>query len=182
VLTESGLLKAAIPKGTEVVFLSAEREQIAANACTNPKVDSVPSDIAYVIYTSGSTGRPRGVLLPHAGLVNYTLGAVEQFAIRPGDRMLQFCSISFDAALEEIYSTWAAGATLVFRDDNVSLEPGEFLQWAARQRVTIMDLPTAYWHEWVYALPELSQKVPPSLRLVIVGGEKASLEAYSTWH
>jgi amino acid adenylation domain-containing protein len=182
VLTENGLLKAAIPNGTQIVFLSAEREQISANIRSNPKVGSLPSDIAYVIYTSGSTGRPRGVLLPHAGLVNYTIGAVDQFAIRPGDRMLQFCSISFDAALEEIYSTWAAGATLVFRDDNISLEPSEFLQWAAQQRVTIMDLPTAYWHEWVYALPELSKKVPPTLRLVIVGGEKASPEAYSTWH
>ena len=182
VLTETGLLKAAIPQGTQVVFLSAEREQISANVRSNPNVGSVPSDIAYVIYTSGSTGRPRGVLLPHVGLVNYTLGAVEQFAIRPGDRMLQFCSISFDAALEEIYATWAAGATLVFRDDNVSLEPSEFLHWVAQQRITIMDLPTAYWHEWVYALPELSQKVPPSLRLVIVGGEKAFPEAYSTWH
>jgi len=182
VLTEAGLLQAAIPQGTQVVFLSAEREHISANVRSNPNVGSVPSDIAYVIYTSGSTGRPRGVLLPHAGLVNYTLGAVEQFAIRPGDRMLQFCSISFDAALEEIYSTWAAGATLVFRNDSVSLEPSEFLHWVAQQRVTIMDLPTAYWHEWVYALPELSQKVPPTLRLVIVGGEKASPEAYSTWH
>ena len=182
VLTESGLLKATIPSGTQIVFLSAEREQISANVRSNPNSGSVPSDIAYIIYTSGSTGRPRGVLLPHAGLVNYTLGAVEQFAIHPGDRMLQFCSISFDAALEEIYSTWAAGATLVFRDDNVSLEPSEFLQWVAQQRITIMDLPTAYWHEWVYALPDLSQKAPASLRLVIVGGEKASPEAYSTWH
>jgi len=182
VLTEASLLKAAIPQGTQVVLLSEEREQISANVRSNPTVGSVPSDIAYVIYTSGSTGRPRGVLLSHAGLVNYTLGAVEQFAIRPGDRMLQFCSISFDAALEEIYSTWAAGATLVFRNDNVSLEPSEFLQWAAQQRVTIVDLPTAYWHEWVYALPELTQKAPPTLRLVIVGGEKASPEAYATWH
>jgi amino acid adenylation domain-containing protein len=182
VLTETGLLKAAIPSGTQMVFLSAERERIAANVRSNPNVGSLPSDIAYVIYTSGSTGRPRGVLLPHGGLVNYTLGAVKQFAIRPGDRMLQFCSISFDAALEEIYSTWAAGATLVFRNDNVSLEPSEFLHWVDQQQITIMDLPTAYWHEWVYALPELSQKVPPTLRLVIVGGEKASPEAYSTWH
>lgn len=182
VLTERGLLKAAIPVRTQVIFLSAEREQISANVRSNPNVGSIPTDVAYVIYTSGSTGRPRGVLLPHAGLVNYTLGAVEQFAIRPGDRMLQFCSISFDAALEEIYCAWAAGATLVFRNDDVSLEPTELLNWVAQQRVTIMDLPTAYWHEWVYALPELTEKAPPTLRLVIVGGEKASPEAYSTWH
>ncbi len=182
VLTERGLLNATIPPGTEVVLISDERQRIAAESRTNPKAGSTPDDIAYVIYTSGSTGRPRGVLLAHAGLVNYTLGAVEQFELRPGDRMLQFCSISFDAALEEIYSTWAAGATLVFRNDEVSLEPGEFLSWVGRQRITVMDLPTAYWHEWVYALPSLTEKVPATVRLVIVGGEKASSEAYSTWH
>ena len=181
VLTERGLLKAAVPSGTQVVLVSGERERILAEDRSNPSSSSGPGDIAYVIYTSGSTGRPRGVLLPHAGLVNYTLAAAEQFELRPGDRMLQFCSISFDAALEEIYSTWAAGATLVFREDDVSLEPGEFLRWVSEQRVTVMDLPTAFWHEWVYALPELAEKVPPTLRLVIVGGEKASPEAYSTW-
>jgi non-ribosomal peptide synthetase component F len=84
--------------------------------------------------------------------------------------MLQFCSISFDAAVEEIFATWAAGATLVFRTEDVSLEPSELLGWVANQHITVMDLPTAYWHEWVYALPGLSEKVPPGLRLVIVGG------------
>src|SRR4029077_1040685 len=72
--------------------------------------------------------------------------------------------------------------TLVFRNDDVSLEPGEFLRWVAQQRVTAMDLPTAYWHEWVYAMPALKDKVPASVRLVIVGGEKASSDAFSTWH
>ncbi|MGC2475198.1 MAG: amino acid adenylation domain-containing protein [Candidatus Sulfotelmatobacter sp.] len=182
VLTERGLLRAVVPAGTQIVFVSEERERILAEDRSNPSPASSPSDIAYVIYTSGSTGRPRGVLLPHAGLVNYTLAAAEQFELRPSDRILQFCSISFDAALEEIYSTWAAGAALVFRKDDVSLEPGEFLRWVSEQHVTVVDLPTAFWHEWVYALPELSEKVPPTLRLVIVGGEKASPEAYSTWH
>lgn len=183
VLTERGQLKAtSIPPSTEVVIISEQRRNVAAEPRTNPTVGSSPSDIAYVIYTSGSTGRPRGVLLPHAGLVSYTFCAAQQFELRPGDRMLQFCSISFDAALEEIYSTWAAGATLVFRNDDVSLEPGEFLCWVGQQRITAMDLPTAYWHEWVYAMPALQEKVPASVRLVIVGGEKASPDAFSTWH
>jgi amino acid adenylation domain-containing protein len=182
VLTERGLLQATVPDGTQVLHLSQERQTLAGGPRNNPCVGSIPSDIAYVIYTSGSTGRPRGVLLPHAGLANYTLGAAELFELHPGDRMLQFCSISFDAAVEEIFATWAAGATLVFRTEDVSLEPSELLGWVANQHITVMDLPTAYWHEWVYALPGLSEKVPPGLRLVIVGGEKASPEAYSTWH
>jgi aspartate racemase len=182
VLTERGLLKASVPPGTEVVIISEQRQKLAAQSHTNPTIGSFPSDIAYVIYTSGSTGRPRGVLLPHAGLVSYTFAAAELFEIRPGDRVLQFCSVSFDAALEEIYSTWAAGATLVFRNDDISLEPGEFLRWVSQQRITVMDLPTAYWHEWVYAMPTLEEKVPAIVRLVIVGGEKASSDAFSTWH
>jgi len=182
VLTERGLLKASVPPGTEVIVISEQQQRLDTEVRTNPTVGSIAGDIAYVIYTSGSTGRPRGVLLPHAGLVNYTFAAAEQFELRPGDRTLQFCSISFDAALEEIYSTWAAGATLVFRNDDISLEPGEFLRWVGQQRITVMDLPTAYWHEWVYAMPALEEKVPASVRLVIVGGEKASSDAFSTWY
>jgi len=182
VLTERGLLQATVPQGTDVLHVSEERQIVAGEPRGNPVSGSTASDIAYVIYTSGSTGRPRGVLLHHAGLANYTLAAAELFELHPGDRMLQFCSISFDAAVEEIFATWAAGATLVFRTEDVSLEPGELLGWVAKQHVTVMDLPTAYWHEWVYAMPGLSPKVPPGLRLVIVGGEKASAEAYSTWH
>ena len=181
VLTERGLLKAAIPDGTQVTHLSEERPKVAAESRSNPSAGSVPSDIAYIIYTSGSTGKPRGVLLPHAGLANYTIGAAEMFQVGPEDRMLQFCSISFDAAVEEIFSTWAGGGTLVFLMEDVSLEPSELLAWVAKQRITVMDLPTAYWHEWVYALPSLAEKVPAGLRLVIVGGEKASLEAFATW-
>lgn len=186
VLTERGLLQGVsqtkISGANRLVHISEERAAIAREPRTNPSSGCRPNDIAYVIYTSGSTGRPRGVLLPHAGLVNYTQGAIEMFSMRPGECMLQFCSISFDAAIEEIFSTWASGATLVFRDDNVSLEPSEFLAWAAKNRITVVDLPTAYWHEWVYALPTLAEKAPASLRLVIVGGEKAKPEAYAAWH
>jgi amino acid adenylation domain-containing protein len=181
VFTEDGFLQGPVPANTKVVYFSQQQELFAQEPRTNPEV-AVPTDIAYVIYTSGSTGKPRGVLLHHAGLVNYSFAAAELYEMGRADRMLQFCSISFDAALEEIFTTWAAGATLVFRDDEISLEPGEFLDWAAKQRITVVDLPTAYWHEWVYALPTLSPKVPPSLRLVIVGGEKASPQAFSTWH
>ena len=182
VLTERGLLQAVVPPGTQLIHLTEEWQKLAGEPRSNPFAGSNPADVAYVIYTSGSTGRPRGVLLKHAGLRNYALAAAEMFGLRPGDRMLQFCSISFDAALEEIYSTWAAGATLVLRRDDVSLEPGEMLGWMSTQRISVVDLPTAYWHEWVYALPELPEKIPAGLRLVIVGGEKASAEAFSTWH
>ncbi len=88
--------------------------------------------------------------------------------------MIQFCSISFDIAIEEMYCTWQSGATVVLRSEEMSLAVPEFLTWVERQGITILDLPTAYWHEWVHHLSELKEPVPPSVRLVIVGGERAS--------
>jgi len=57
----------------------------------------------------------------------------------------------------------------------------DFLHWIKQQRITVLDLPTAYWHELVHELAESHEKLPERLRLVIVGGEKASASAYASW-
>jgi len=96
--------------------------------------------------------------------------------------MAQFASISFDIAIEEIFPTWIAGATLVIREEDASLAVGDFLRWVRERNVTALDLPTAYWHELVGELSESTLQLPESLRIVIVGGEKASSAALAAWH
>ncbi len=140
-----------------------------------------PENLAYVIYTSGSTGKPRGVLLTHGGLVNHNVAATKIFGLTPADRMSQFASISFDIAIEEIFPTWISGGSLIVREEDASLAVGDFFRWVDQNRVTALDLPTAYWHELVRELAESSIKLPKSLRLVIVGGEKAQSGALRTW-
>ncbi|MBZ0165158.1 MAG: amino acid adenylation domain-containing protein, partial [Candidatus Omnitrophica bacterium] len=76
-------------------------------------------NLAYVIYTSGSTGQPKGVLIEHRSLVNYTCWVRKEYEITADDRVLQFASISFDAAGEEIYGTLTTGAALVLRTDEM---------------------------------------------------------------
>ncbi len=58
-----------------------------------------PTDLAYVIYTSGSTGKPKGVLIEHQGVCNLAQVQAKIFNICSEDRVLQFSSISFDAAI-----------------------------------------------------------------------------------
>jgi amino acid adenylation domain-containing protein len=180
-ITQPGLHSALGNVPAEVLYLNADWKILSGHSAENPSPVARPEDLAYIIYTSGSTGKPRGVLLAHRGLVNHGVASIDLYGMQPSDRMLQFASISFDIAVEEIFPTWFAGGAVVFRKDDMSLDPVDFLRWIDRKKITALDLPTAYWHELVHGLAESHEKLPQHLRLLIVGGEKASSSAYAAW-
>ncbi|MEU6205427.1 amino acid adenylation domain-containing protein [Micromonospora musae] len=138
-------------------------------------------DTAYVIFTSGSTGRPKGVLVPRAALAAFCHAAVSRYELSSADRLLQFASLSFDASIEELFPPLVAGATIVLRDEDMISRPDLFLDRCAALGVTVLDLPTAYWHELVDALARGQATLPPTLRLVIIGGEAARPERVHGW-
>jgi non-ribosomal peptide synthetase component F len=106
-------------------------------------------ELAYVIFTSGSTGEPKGVAITHGGLASYLEEAVARYGVRTGERVLQFAPLSFDLAAEEIWMTLCTGATLVLRSDEMIGSASAFLRQCQEWRLTVIDLPTAYWHELV---------------------------------
>ena len=53
------------------------------------------------------------------------------FDLSPADRVLQFSSLSFDIAIEELFPAWIRGAAVVFRDEQALLGPSEFSSWVA---------------------------------------------------
>jgi amino acid adenylation domain-containing protein len=181
VLAQPGLLSEVTDFDAEVVNLDPDWKTFSEESKENVRSSVDPEHLAYVIYTSGSTGKPRGVLLTHGGLVNHNVAASKLFGMGTNDRMAQFASISFDIAVEEIFPTWISGGALVVREEDASLAVGDFLRWVDQNRVTALDLPTAYWHELVRELAESSLSLPKSLRIVIVGGEKASSSVLTTW-
>jgi amino acid adenylation domain-containing protein len=106
-----------------------------------------PEHLAYVLYTSGSTGHPKGVMVSHEALARYANAIRPVYGIGPGDRVLQFCSTSFDTSLEEIVGALTAGAELVLRTDSMLGSVPTFLESCGAQGMTVLSLPTAYWHE-----------------------------------
>ncbi len=143
--------------------------------------DPHPEGLAYVIYTSGSTGRPKGVMVTHRALSNHTASAVAGYEIREADRVLQFASLSFDTSAEEIYPCLAAGATLVLRDDSMLTSAGQFLAAAERLGITVLNFPTAYWHELAAGLEREGASLPAAVRIVIVGGERMLADRMESW-
>jgi len=180
-VTRAGLAGRLPASAGQIVQLDRDRPAIARHPPTRPDRETRPEHLAYVIYTSGSTGAPKGVMLTHRGLVNHNLAVAGLYGLGPGDRVAQFCSIGFDVSVEEIFPTWETGGTLVLRPDDVPILGRGWLRWLRRMQVTVLNLPTAYWHEWVRDLEALGERVPESIRLVVVGGEKALGSAYRTW-
>jgi amino acid adenylation domain-containing protein/thioester reductase-like protein len=135
-----------------------------------------PDDAAYVIYTSGSTGEPKGVVVPHRGLVALARANVNAFELDRRVRLLQFASLSFDAATWEIFSALCAGATLVL-GSREQLMPGRPLaEFLAARRVSMVCLPPsvlATLHDFRDSLPEL--------RTVVVAGEACPLALARSW-
>ncbi|MEG3973726.1 amino acid adenylation domain-containing protein [Microcoleus sp. herbarium8] len=180
-LTQEKLLEKLPQNSACVVCLDSEWPKIAVHSKENPSIPVKPKNLAYVIYTSGSTGKPKGVLIQHESLVNYTTVATAEYRIQKCDRILQFSSISFDVSAEEIYTSLTSGATLVLRTDSMLDSLEGFLQKCKNWEITVMALPTAYWHELTAFLSQKTVALPPSLRLIIIGGEKALVDQLKTW-
>ncbi|MDI1442657.1 myxochelin non-ribosomal peptide synthetase MxcG [Polyangium sp. 6x1] len=128
---------------------------------------------AYVIYTSGSTGRPNGVVISRAALSHFVAGAAARYGFRRDDRVLQFAPLHFDASVEEIFLTLCMGGTLLLRTEEMLQSVLRLLDACAEHAITVLDLPTAFWHEVAYSLSTGAAPLPPSVRIVIIGGEAA---------
>ncbi|MTK05092.1 amino acid adenylation domain-containing protein [Micromonospora sp. CP22] len=117
----------------ELVLDSAE----CVAQCAGERGDDVTADerlgpltadnLMYVIYTSGSTGVPKGVALTHAGVADLVSTQARVYGIRPGERVLQWASFSFDAWFWDFTMALMHGATLVMAEQD-ALMPGDSLR------------------------------------------------------
>jgi amino acid adenylation domain-containing protein/thioester reductase-like protein len=183
-LTQSSLKDQLPSEQISVVYLDEDWEKISNFSEENPKSDLKLNNLAYVIYTSGSTGQPKGVMIEHLSLINFIKIAIVEYELTQRDRILQFASINFDAAIEEIYPCLVSGGLLVLRSDEMLSSMSIFLQRCQDLELTVLDLPTAFWHQLTSELVTNKVMLPQSLRIVIIGGERAlpaSVELWQQW-
>ncbi len=139
-----------------------------------------PYDPAYLIYTSGSTGTPKAVLIDHASLSARVGWMLEEYGLGPADRVLQFASVGFDTHVEEVYPCLLAGARLVLADPR-RVDVPALLATPEGRKLTVLDLPTPYWHEMVRLAESGDLRVPDAVRLVIIGADQADAAAVRAW-
>jgi amino acid adenylation domain-containing protein len=181
IVTQAHLQNDFAEVSANLVCLNTDWSKISQHSTEDLYSSVSAENLAYVIYTSGSTGEPKGVTITHRGMVNHSLAMSKIFELTSEDRVLQFCNISFDITVEEIFPTLMSGGTVVLPSPEIYTSTTAFLKYIDRETVTIINLPTAFWHELVNGVSLLNQPLPDHLRLVVVGGEKVSKSTYLKW-
>jgi len=138
-------------------------------------------ECAYVIYTSGSTGVSKGVEVTHRGVVNYVRGMLERVPLGPGDRILLFAPLSFDASVVQIFPALASGACVVVHPNPRELTGADILALCEREQLTVLDLPAVVWRQWVQDVAALRRPLPARLHTFLTGGESVPAAMFRAW-
>jgi amino acid adenylation domain-containing protein len=168
VLITSASMSHNLPVGDRVTFeMDKNGPEIARQPNTALDVELSESDLAYVIYTSGSDGRPKGAQITHGALLNLIAWHQRVFAVTAADRASQLASMSFDAAVWEVWPYLTAGASVTFCDEMTRLTPQSLQDWLVQKRITIGFVPTAL----AERLMTMDWPTPCSLRLLLTGAD-----------
>ncbi|MCP4157801.1 MAG: amino acid adenylation domain-containing protein, partial [bacterium] len=127
------------------------------------------SNLAYVIYTSGSTGKPKGVLLEHRNLVNLLNYQFKNTNI-DFDRVLQFTTIGFDVAAQEIFSTLLSGGRLTLVTKETINDIPALFDLVRKDRIKTLFFPASF---LMFTMTgEFVGMIPPVVRHIVTAGEQ----------
>ncbi len=137
-----------------------------------------PTQLAYLIYTSGTTGKPKGVMIEHRQIANLVASDLAEFALGPGDRVVQGSSVAYDSSIEEIWLALASGATLLVMDDAAARLGPDIVAWLADHRASVFCPPPTLLRSSGCSNP---QAALPDLKLLYVGGEALPADIAALW-
>ncbi|BCL80820.1 non-ribosomal peptide synthetase [Ktedonobacteria bacterium brp13] len=174
VLTEQAFSDLLNVQQVELLLLDTLEPLLSEQDCS-PLPSLVMSDHAlYVIYTSGSTGQPKGVILPHRTLVNLCQWQQLHSPATSGTRTLQFTSLSFDVACQELFATWSTGGTLYLVPEEVRKDPFALVDVLQQAAIERLFLPFIALQQLALAF-EQKQSFPLHLEQIITAGEQLQI-------
>ncbi|KIA75536.1 hypothetical protein HK57_00693 [Aspergillus ustus] len=136
------------------------------------RIPANSANVAYSIFTSGSTGRPKGIIIEHRAFASSTMAYGPIIHLKPGIRVFQFASLTFDAAVMEILGTLIYGGCVCIPSDEERLND---IAGAIRR----------FDASWLFCTPSLASIMEPtsvpSLKVIVCGGEMMSHEAMTKW-
>ena len=173
-ITSTDLARSSANRLCPVLILDTASTALRTCPSTRPTIEVDGDATCYVIYTSGSSGQPKGVEVTRSSICNFIDIVPGIYDVRSTDRVYQGMTIAFDFSIEEIWPTFAVGATLIVGPNDsrhLGLELGDFLNDTG---VTVF-----------YCVPTLLATISrdlPKVRSLIVGGEACPADLVKRWN
>ncbi|WP_158238496.1 non-ribosomal peptide synthetase/type I polyketide synthase [Pollutimonas subterranea] len=179
--TDSPDLAGLAADSCKVLTWDALRHAHSSGVHARTDMGAFKEEPAYACFTSGTTGTPKAVFISHASLLNHALDCSRRFELDATDRVLQFAAPAFDVLLEEVIPALLSGSSLVQLATGYTGDLEAFHQALEDKRITVANLPAAFWHTWVHELIAAGTPVPTTLRLLITGSEAVQAAAARIW-
>ncbi len=154
-----------------IIYIDEVTENINAQSSDSPAVMPSKESAAYMIYTSGSTGKPKGVIMHNLALVNLLNWQLNGQKFAKGLTTLQFTTLSFDVAFQEILSTLISGGKLIVLSEEERKDLSQVLSIMIDKKVHRLFLPFIALQELAELYSNAREKTL-SLREVMTAGEQ----------
>nr|XP_012229480.1 PREDICTED: N-(5-amino-5-carboxypentanoyl)-L-cysteinyl-D-valine synthase [Linepithema humile] len=173
VLVEEGA-DLSIYEGTSIVTYEQLLKEARQEREDTLKVKERSNQLAIVLYTSGSTGVPKGVLIPHATLLNRLQWQWRELPYADDEERCVFkTSLTFVDSVPEIWGPLLQNRTLVVVPKSVTKDPERFVPLLEKHQIQRLVLvPSLLRSLLMYlGLQDKNDKLLNRLKLWICSGE-----------
>jgi acyl-coenzyme A synthetase/AMP-(fatty) acid ligase/acyl carrier protein len=164
-----GLLLASVPHDGALVVeptsgAGPDTAHLASKVCGE--------DVALLLTTSGSTGSPKVVPLTHGAIARFTDWASARFEIGPGTVVLNYCALSFDLSILELWTTLLHGGCAILVARERATHGEHLLDLVLRHEVEVLQGIPLLYRQLLDAAAARGQPTMPSVRHAILTGER----------
>jgi acyl-CoA synthetase (AMP-forming)/AMP-acid ligase II len=164
----------AVQHDTQPSALPAlQRTQVRPQA--SAQTGALAEQVAAIIFTSGTTGQPKGVMLTHAGLLQFGKVSAQSRQLTPADRSYAYLPMTHIFGLGTVLmASLHAGAGLLMRSQ---FDPADVFDALAHQGLTQLQGPPAMFTRLLAWLDSQGIEHPaaPELRYVYTGAAPLDL-------
>jgi long-chain acyl-CoA synthetase len=153
---------------TRASVLPALRHTLA-DPSSGAQTGDLAECVAAIIFTSGTTGQPKGVMLTHAGLLQFGKVSAQSRQLTPADRSYAYLPMTHIFGLGTVLmASLHAGAGLLMRSQ---FDPADVFDALAHQGLTQLQGPPAMFTRLLAWLDSqgIEHPVAPDLRYVYTG-------------
>ena len=125
----------------------------------------VEGGFSYLILTSGSTGHRKGVVIGRRALFHFVDFITNEWRLTKDDRIMLHSSLSFDAAIEDLFPVLTVGGRLVMVPNDVRMNLASLARFIEENHITGGCLTTRLGQLLV-------ARYNPPMRYLCLGGER----------